>query len=379
MLDTTKFVAACCRWPQNSDTQGVVAKAAAQIEDWDDARRVVERHRVFPLVHLAVKDLECVPKDFRDWARQQAQRATQNAMQLTRECLRIDAAFIAADLEPLHFKGPTLAQIAYGSVAVKVSHDLDIFIEAADIHAAVALLEADGYRVLGRDAPLSARQVSAIVRNFKDICLVGPTGIMVELHWRFVHSKKLLTELNGDLQTQGVTVATTANLRTLGSLQMLQYLCVHGALHHWKRLKWLADLAAFLNQLPVAERDQIIADTSKTSASVALAQSLKLCDTLFGTQYAPTMSDQAKAIYAYGLSCIEAPYDGTRRFGLDVGIIKDVIATRHLHPTRWGAIAAFKRLLIRQDDVLDLPLPAALNGLYLAIRLPALLLRRLRR
>lgn len=379
MLNTTTFVAACCRWPQNSDTQAAVASAAAQIEDWEDAKRVVTRHRVFPVVHSAVKELDSVPKDFRDWARQQAEWGARHALQLARECLRIDAAFIAAGLEPVHFKGPTLAQIAYGSVALKVNHDLDIFVEAADIPTAVALLEADGYRVLGRDTPLSARQVSAMVRNFKDICLVGPAGIMVELHWRFVYSKKLLAELNGDLQTQGVTVATSASLRTLGSLQMLQHLCVHGALHHWKRLKWLSDLAAFLNQLPEVERNQMIANVSNSSAGDALAQSLKLCDTLFGTQYDPKMSDKAQALYAYALPRLEAPYDGTRRYGLDIGIAKDEIATRHLYPTRWGAIAAFKRLLIRQDEVLDVPLPAALNGLYLVIRLPALLVRRLRR
>lgn len=379
MRDTTRFVAACCRWPQTEDTKAVVAQAAADIADWDAVPEEIARHRVIPLVHLAVKDLPTIPKSFRDWAAQRAQEAAHDAMRMTRECLRIDATFKAARIAPLHFKGPTLAQIAYGSVALKVNHDLDIFVPASDIPTAVALLEAEGYRVPGQVAPLTARQLSAIARNVKDLALIGPNGTLVELHWRFVHSKSLLTDLETALQREGVTVATSACLDTLSTVQMLHYLCVHGALHHWKRLKWLADLSAFLEQLPEAARAHAIAEVRQTSGDVALEQALKLCDTLLGTRYAPHLSERAQRLYAYALPRLEAQYLGPRRFGMDVGIVQDLMATRHIYPSLWAAIVTLNRLLVRQDDVLALPLPAALNWMYVVIRLPALLLRRLQR
>lgn len=376
MHETTKFVAACCCWPQDQTTQSRVSQAAALIRDWDDVQQAVTRHRVIPVVHSAVKDLDIVPDRFREWAKQNAQTGARNALKMAHDCIAIDAALKDANLEPLHFKGPTLAQIAYDSVAMKTCYDLDIFIRAADVSAAVAVLETRGYRVKGQTEPVSARQLNALMRNFKDIAFLGPTGTVIELHWTFAHNKHYLVGLENDLQWQTVPVANKASLRTFDSRQMLTYLSLHGATHHWKRLKWLADLSAFLQQLPAGERAQVIADVSNSPASDALAQALKLCDTLFGTRHAPVLSPRAQALYTYALARIDQPYISAKFFRGDVGFVHDVIAMRHLYRTPWAAIWALKCHFLCKEDALALPLPRALNGIYPIIRLPSLLLRR---
>ena len=43
-----------------------------------------------------------------------------------------------------------------------------------------------------------------------------------------------------------VPLAGTRGLRTLGEEDLFAYLCMHGALHWWHRLKWLADINALL-------------------------------------------------------------------------------------------------------------------------------------
>lgn len=378
MLRTTTFVAACCQWPQTLESQGRVAQAASEIEDWGDVRQVVKRHRVIPLVHVAVKDMDGVPAEFREWAKQGAQSAARHAMQLTRDCLAIDDAFKDAGLNPLHFKGPVLAQIVFGSVALKLSHDLDIFVPAAEVRSAVEILESAGYRALKQDGPISEHQLAAIICNFKDLGFIGSTGTVVELHWKFGYNKDLLTGLENKLNRQSIVVANNVDLQTFNSMQMVYYLSVHGAVHHWKRLKWLADLAAFLEHLPCEERDEVIAQVSKGPTGVALAQALKLSDTLFGTHYNPKMPPGAQALYQHALMRIDQPYIAPRRFGGDLRFIKDVFVTRHLYDTPWMAIRALKSHLFCLDDTLAIPLPRHLNGIYPIIRLPSLVIRRLR-
>lgn len=47
-----------------------------------------------------------------------------------------------------------------------------------------------------------------------------------------------------------VPLTNTIGLRTLGDEDLFAYLCIHGALHWWNRLKWLADVNAMLASTP---------------------------------------------------------------------------------------------------------------------------------
>ena len=55
----------------------------------------------------------------------------------------------------------------------------------------------------------------------------------------------LLRQVGLGSPTQEVAVLD-GSLRTLGDKELFAYLCVHGASHCWFRLKWLADLNAWL-------------------------------------------------------------------------------------------------------------------------------------
>ncbi len=378
VLPATKFIAACCRWPHTLASETAVVLAANATTDWQEIRQAATRHRVIPLVHQAIKDLEEVPTEFREWAKQRAQALAFHSMQMTNEAIKIDRAFKDAGLRPLHFKGPVLAQIAFGSVALKYSHDLDIFVSESGARTAIAILEGKGYFPLGQDRPLSKRQIDALILNSKDMGFVGPAGILIEIHWRLTTINSLLNGLENNLHRQAVTVAGSVSFDTFGTEQMLVYLVFHGAVHHWKRLKWLADISAFLEQIPANEREKIIAKVQEGPAADALAQALHLCDTLFETSYRPHLSRNAQKLSEYSLTRIDEDEIVAKRPLAKLGFFTEVIPRRHLYPSVWAAIWAFKSHLICQGDVLAVPLPRYLNGIYPIIRLPSFLLRRLR-
>lgn len=299
-------------------------------------------------------------------------------MQMSHECFRIDQILKAEGIRPLHFKGPVLAQIAYQSIALKYSCDLDIYVAKSDAAKAVAILEGRGYHAAKQIEKMSARQIETLTRNFKDIEMIGPNGTMIELHWNFGYSYGLLSGLERDLKRQTIEVAKTAQLETFETTQMLLYLCVHGAAHHWRRLKWLADLAAFLEQLSEQERRQAIDAIRSGPARDVLDQTLKLCDRFLGTTYAPAMSRRSQALYEYARNRIDQPFIAPKQYLGDIGLLKDIYATRHIYSSKWKALRALRVFLVNKEDAMALPLPRYLNGLYPVVRLPSLLIRRLR-
>ena len=73
------------------------------------------------------------------------------------------------------------------------------------------------------------------------------------------------------------------SLRTLGDAELFAYLCVHGASHCWFRLKWLADLNAWLAGQARATRSSASTATPRRWGSgPAPARRCVLCNRLLG-------------------------------------------------------------------------------------------------
>src|SRR6266516_2650317 len=75
--------------------------------------------------------------------------------------------------------------------------------------------------------------------------------LVLELHWSLT-SNSLLMPLDLYMlcsRSQTIRVGS-ASFTTLSDEELFLYLCVHGSVHMWFRLKWLADIAALLRRLP---------------------------------------------------------------------------------------------------------------------------------
>ena len=116
----------------------------------------------------------------------------------------------------------------------------------------------------------------------RDLCFVHEvTGQQIELHWRLFLNPHLV---DGPMAvaSQVVRLSDTANLRTLSEEDLFCYLCMHGALHWWNQLKWVADIGALLATAPDnAERFNNSAKVK--GAGRAAAQAMLLCKQLLDT------------------------------------------------------------------------------------------------
>jgi hypothetical protein len=379
-----RLACACCAWPPSADRDRRVA-AAAQGVDWQRFLKVVIRQRIFGLANAALRDAGVSPPP------QVAQRLSELArsysagsLALAAETLRLQALLDAEGLPAIFVKGAALAQMAYGDVTLKHGRDIDLLTLPDTAERAFQLLVREGYAPLLPRRELSERERRLVFRHHKDLELVhSERRLHLELHSRLIDNPVLLAGFGQMSSAQEVDVLG-GRVRTLADAQTFSYLCIHGATHGWFRLKWLADLNAWLAQKPQADLVTYYRFAQHHQVGPCAAQSLTLCRDLLGLELphalAPELEGRRTRRMVAGAMDAMAGADGevelySRPFGLFRLLPQQFLRSR-------GAafyLAQCRLLIESLDDRLDVPLPRALHFLYPALRLPLWLRRVARR
>jgi hypothetical protein len=279
------LAAACCIWPPSArKTAAIRMRAGAKI-DWRQFLRVVVRHRIFGQVHDAFDRAGVtVPPDIAEQIRTRATASARQNMQFAAESARLQRKFDFAGVRALFVKGVSLAELAYGSLGIKHSWDIDMLVAPHAVPRALELLTDAGYRAFPPLPPPGDRRYVRWLRYGCEYVFVHPTiGIHVELHWRLVDNVTLLSGISATSHTQSVAVAGNIELTTLTDQDLFAYLCVHGAMHGWSRIKWLADVAGLIAADDSKKLEERLEYARTLSADLCVIQAFLLCDSLFAT------------------------------------------------------------------------------------------------
>ncbi|CAM2067327.1 Nucleotidyltransferase family protein [Sulfidibacter corallicola] len=244
------------RDPDHPPDTGRLAALCAGDLDWDFLLRAAREHRLTPLLHHWLNRLgvEGVPTSFRERLTVQAKGDALNVMGLVTHLKEIRAAFDAGGIPVVFLKGPILGRMAYGSMALRPSSDLDLLVAERDRARAIDLLrerlgfDMDAHR-LDR---LSPRRRKHLLHHTHEATLGhSRAGLVLDLHWRAskfdrtqfsdwetFHSRRQEVEMAGETYPY------------LGTCDLVVYLACHGARHHWQRLFWLNDLAVLIRRWP---------------------------------------------------------------------------------------------------------------------------------
>jgi hypothetical protein len=356
----------------------VVRAAAANVIDWDRVLQLVARHRVDGLVHAALVAAG-VPAIVPVLAVRAQRIAFRNGV-LTDESVRLQAAFDAGQIPAMILKGSALAQLAYGLLTLKQARDIDVLVPADNVDAAMRKLEADGYRRIWPRGRLNAAQRRALVRYGKEVEYLHPgNNFRLELQWRLTENPVLLPDIGARSAAQTVRLPDGRTLRTLADEDLFAYLCVHGALHSWSRLKWLADLNAMIAPRNAAEIARLYRHAESKAAGLCAGQALVLCATIFGRPLPPELSAELRAsrrvqyLVGVALTAMAAPVEGRA----SLAAVTRNILVPFLLGRGWRYFAGQCRTVsVGVVDVIRLPLPAPLHFLYPLLRLPLWLWRR---
>jgi hypothetical protein len=251
--------------------------------DWSFLLRQAERHGVLPLLHWNLRSYQIPEVVKRDLKRVFTENAEFN-LSRTREMLKLLDLFESKGIPALSFKGPLLAEFAYGNVALRQFSDLDILVQNRHFGRARESLLSRGYRF---GVPLNWLQIHfpTFLGRKDNILVKQESRIIVELHrqlsgnhFRFPLDLK---ELLPRLQT---TYIGGRRVRCLPPEEMLSYLCLHGSRHSWERLLWICDVAELIRSHSQMNWKAIIEQARKLGGQRTLALGLMLARDLLGTK-----------------------------------------------------------------------------------------------
>jgi hypothetical protein len=289
------FLVACCRWPRSPAGDEEV-RALAAGADWDAVLAAAGRHRVEGFVHDAVtRSAVAPPPTVAGRLAAQASGIARENLFYAAEALRLSLRFAGAGIAHLFVKGVTLNVLAFGTLALKRSCDIDLLVEPEDYAAACATLGEADYSCfhppgadLGAILRYAAAEKDSAWRH-------EPTGIKLELHQRLTVNPMLLPDVGARSPSLDVAIAPGVTLPTLARNELFAYLCVHGALTAWSRLKWLVDLAALVSGADEDGLERLCRRAAALAPGRATAQALLLAERLFGIRLPASLSEELRA------------------------------------------------------------------------------------
>ncbi|MCU1293974.1 MAG: lasso peptide biosynthesis protein, partial [Bryobacterales bacterium] len=284
-----RLMLACVRWPLTSeDAAHVRTLAASDSIAWELLLSLCVHHRVAPLVYRALTTAGAAVPAY--VAAQLKQAATENAIAAFRylaETRRLCDLLQQAGVPVRVLKGVPLSQRVFNDPSLRDVGDIDLLISPGMEEIADRILLTDGFRRNDPAARLTPARRRSWRRHGKDYTyLADRSGFEVDLHWRLFRNPCMPGNALADPKvapSERVQLGETA-LAALPVQRSFLYLCVHGALDGWFRMKSLVDVAALWRGF-TAELKASITDCAREhhvlpelAAALAVSQQLSLLD-----------------------------------------------------------------------------------------------------
>ena len=219
--------------------------------DWDSFLRLAGHHGVLALVALSLTQHgRALPREVAQSLSRAYETNLKRSLWFAAELARIVAHLEWHEVRSIPYKGPVLAQSAYGDLALRSFHDLDLLIAPADFERAKAALEEIGYRPAQELSPAVERLFlrTGYERSFDSVA--GKN--LLELQWNLLPYFYAVDFAAADLRVEDLLARArqielgAAEVPCLSVEDSLLALCLHAAKHLWTRLIWIADIAETL-------------------------------------------------------------------------------------------------------------------------------------
>ena len=275
--------------------------------NWDLLLQLSVHHRVYPLVYKTLSQLNnsVVSEHVLGLLRQKYRQNAIIALSMAGETVRMVRCFESHGIRAIVLKGAPLAWRFYGDITLRPSKDIDILVPFEELEKAVRILESEGYHEI-HFKYLTSRQLQIYLKSIKKtrhfVFRHSKKNIYLELHWKHGHGGRLLP-----MPTESIIKRLKlagSSVPVLSDEEWLLYLMLHGASHGWFRLRWLIDIAKFIQQGCIDWKKASLLAKNYSMDSI-LHQSLMLADRLLAVPIPPDLlSSVAHDQSAWRLTCI---------------------------------------------------------------------------
>jgi hypothetical protein len=281
------LVLACLRWPQETVDGGRIQSIARQPIRWPYLQEILRHHKVVPLFlrNLEAFAPEYIPDEAAVALRAAGAANDETCARRTSQVLQLNRLFREQQIDHRIFKGIPLAITAYRDPALRDAGDIDLLVAERDLFTAGEILRAQGYVRLDPQARLTRRRLRSYLSHQKDFSYGHPlSDVMIDLHWRLFRNAYLPANAGlSDVGEEWVEIGAE-RIATLPSPRLLLYLCVHGALDGWLRLKWLTDIGALVHAMTPEQLASTVNMARDQQALPQLNAAILLCEELLGQE-----------------------------------------------------------------------------------------------
>jgi hypothetical protein len=336
--------------------------------DWDYVATVAYAHGLLPLLQKHLGNTGLVPAQVRSLLKRETVANTQNVLHLVGKQIKIDQLLKEHSIAVALFKGPLIAQMAYGEMSLRQAGDIDLLITRRDFAPVRLLLESLGYEMT---PGLTPAQLASHLNNHCEIQFMRDEWLtVVDLHWDLA-PRSFVFGLKADevmSRLQSVALAGTT-VETFGAEDLLLYQAMHGAKHLWRRLEWISCLAESVRATPAIDWDTLVNRAAKAHATRILALGLRLVE-VFSDAPVPSeilaAVDQEKSMQRMATQ-IRAQLFTT--FGPAESTETNLYNLRIMDRKRDVLISALRSIFVPTlPDWQSVTLPASLHSLYYAYR-----------
>jgi hypothetical protein len=348
------------------------ARIAGMGSDWDRVLALARIHGVAPLLSAVVAESEGIPDELRSRLRVLDDERRLRNLALAGELVRVVAGLEAAGVQVVPYKGPVLAEAAYGDLALREFVDLDLLVPRPAVPRARDVLLAMGYVV---DDTVTARRLRHMLANGHDLKLTRPdVGVEVEIQWQVVDRADMATIPLEPMLERAVSMRLGGQVvPSLSVEDLFLVLCIHGAVHLWERLGWSCDVAELARSAPDLDTSLLLSRARAVGAVRPLLLGVEMAHRVTRAALPmplldaagddPTVASLAQQLMSLAVARRQGEPDaiaGGRYLRL-------LLAMRDDGPTRRRqAIRA--AVIPTESDWLTLPLPDPLFPLYFVLR-----------
>jgi hypothetical protein len=350
----------------------------AQPIDWAYLLSEAAENSITPLLekHLSTVASDAVPHEYHVQLKAACRANTVRCLVLTAELNKILELFESNGIRSIPYKGPVIAQQAYGDITLREFEDLDIILRQCDVLMAHKIILGLGYQA---KFPwiLSPGATTSLVPgeyNYRAI----ERRIMVELHTELTLRHFPIVPSIDDLSRDLVTVELSGRaMRTFCPEDALPILCIHGSKDFWERISWVADISELIQTYPHLDWDAVRRRAESLKAQRMLHLGVSLASHLLNTPLPPEVLQSANADDSAVAVAEEVEARLLSREFLSLNAGGRLNFRRRLVP---GAQAGWRyaiRLAVvpAEEDWMMIRLPPSLAPLYIALR-PLRLLRK---
>jgi len=352
----------CCKTDKDNTN---IEKFLPSIQNWEEFINLAFSHGVFPLVYHSLKAYDkLIPNDILKSMKTYNRNIAQQNMLMSVELIKVMKLLEENNIKAIAFKGPTLAQMAYGDISLRQFSDLDILIAQEDILKAYNLLSTFSTT----ETKYEYLQNDLYMDKLNDITFIHNTNnILIELHWNLFQKQfsdtfsfSDILKTKQDLQIQHHTFSIFSHEI------LLVYLCMHGSKHSWERISWILDIDRILRIHQDLDWNFIQQQAKKLECETMLDLGLSLTKKLFGTPIMYKYNSNPKLIEYVETSFTDLPLTKTE-FTINYNGFKFryMLHDNFLSKTRYLLKTLFP---INAQDVSFVQLPQKLHFLYYAIK-----------